>query len=106
MYQAIYSTPSISTNPVLTNNHPILVVPLTVPSISPTGLNRYTIRAESLKLQLPLKYNGSVEGNAYKEWFEEMRTYMFYYKKYSIFADEKKKINFAQRYFKDIIKRV
>lgn len=102
--------PSVSTNPASTNIHPLQVPPPTVPSFPPTGLNRFTnIGAEGVKLQPPPKYDGSVEGNACKEWIEEieeMRAYMSYYEKRNVFADEKEKIDSAQRYLKDTTKRV
>lgn len=100
-------TPSVSNNPastnLLSNQQP---QPTVHSHVLPTGLNRYTIGAEGLKLQPPPKYDGSVEGNACEEWIEEMRAYMSYYEKRSVFADEKEKIDFAQGYLKDTAKRV
>lgn len=84
----------------------ILVALPTVFSIPPTGLNHYTIGAKGFKFQPPPKYDGSIEGNACKEWIEEICAYMSYYRKRSVFADEKEKIDFAQGYLKDTAKRV
>lgn len=78
----------------------------TIFSICLTSLNQYIIRAKGLKLQLPLNYNGSVENNVYKELIEGMQAYMSYYEKNNIFANEKKKIDSAQGYFKDTAKYV
>lgn len=103
MYQEMRNNPPpvnnslISAN-TLPNSKPHL--PYIHPHVLPTGLNRYTIGDEGLKLQPPPKYDGSVEGHACEEWIEDMRAYMSYYEKRSVFADGKNNIGFAQGYLK------
>lgn len=86
----MYGTLPIGTNPVLINAQPLQTLPLTVFSIPPIGLNHYTIRVKGFKLQVPLKYNGSMKINTCEKWIIKMHVYMPYYEKQNIFADGKK----------------
>ena len=54
----------VSYNPVTTNVHPSQAFLLIILSILSTGLNCYTIGAESFKLHPSPKYNESIESNA------------------------------------------
>lgn len=50
IYQEMYGTLFVNTNLALINVHPLQALLPTIPSIPPTGLNRYIIEAESFKL--------------------------------------------------------
>lgn len=50
IYQNMCGTPSVSTNPVSTNNRFIQLAPFLVASILLIGFNHYTIGAKGLKL--------------------------------------------------------
>lgn len=72
IYQEIYGALSIDTNLTLTNNYLFQIAILTISSISLTSFNHYIICLKSFKLQLPFKYNESMDSNTYKKWIEKI----------------------------------
>lgn len=97
----MYDMPSFYTNPMSINVQLFQVFPFSISSIRITTFNHYIIRVEDIKLSSSPKYDRNMEDNACKKWIKEICTHIFYYKKCNIFVD-KKKINFAPRYFKDM----
>lgn len=65
-----------------------------------TGMKKYTVDAEGLKLQPLSKYHLEVKGNACEEWIKEMHLYISYYKNRNIFSDKTEKTGFASRILK------